>query len=79
MALLHDCYVDNIFTGADSLEVAIDIKNQLSELLFSIGFSLEKWCANNKRILARILSKHLEKKFPLHFGSDYVIKTFAMI
>lgn len=32
IVLLHDYYVDNIFTGEYSLEEAIDIKNQLSEL-----------------------------------------------
>lgn len=79
LALLQDCYVDNIFTGADSLEIAIQIKNEINTILDSGGFPLKKWCANNEGILTGIPLEDREKKFPCYFGDEHVIKTLGLI
>jgi hypothetical protein len=78
-ALLHDCYVDNIFTGANTLEETLLIWDQISSILESGKFPLKKWCANNEAILEGITPDDLEKKFPFYFGNEHVVKTLGLI
>lgn len=77
--LLRDFYVDDVFTGADSLEEVLQIKNQLIEMLSSAGFCLSKWCSNHPSILQGISIEHLEKQFPLYFGNEHVVKTLGLM
>lgn len=53
-ALLKDCYIDDIFTGSDSLSELINLRKQLTQLLASAGFHLSKLCSNNAAILEGI-------------------------
>ncbi|XP_029173720.1 uncharacterized protein LOC114942515 [Nylanderia fulva] len=46
-ALRHDCYVDDVVTGADSLADAIELQQELRSLCMAGGFPLRKWAANN--------------------------------
>lgn len=55
-ALLEDFYVDDLLTGTDTKEKAIDLQNQLNQLLHKGGFHLRKWRANDVDVL-----KHLTK------------------
>ncbi|KAH1021885.1 hypothetical protein HUJ04_011369 [Dendroctonus ponderosae] len=50
-ALLNNTYVDNILTGSDTIEDAINLKHELISLLNLRSFSLHKWCANESSIL----------------------------
>ncbi|XP_050072649.1 uncharacterized protein LOC126560738 [Anopheles maculipalpis] len=44
--VLHDFYVDDLLTGAADLEEAIEVRNQISQMLDSAGFALKKWASN---------------------------------
>ncbi|XP_071574578.1 uncharacterized protein [Temnothorax nylanderi] len=50
-ALEEETYMDDVQTGADTLEKAIEMQRQLSELLARGQFYLRKWRANDSRIL----------------------------
>ncbi|XP_050465069.1 uncharacterized protein LOC126858631, partial [Cataglyphis hispanica] len=52
--LRRDVYVDDILTGAPSIEEAMDLQRQLTERCTAGGFPLRKWSANDPRLLARI-------------------------
>lgn len=61
------------------MEETIEIKNQLSEFIVSGGFSFKKWCSNDKILLTEIPIEYLEERFPLYFGTDYIIKILNVI
>ncbi|XP_026467748.1 uncharacterized protein LOC113371335 [Ctenocephalides felis] len=50
-AVQHDCYVDDIISGANSLEEAIKLKEELIQLFNRGNFQLHKWAANNSSII----------------------------
>jgi len=50
-ALLNDTYVDDIISGAETIEDARNLRNQLSSLLRKGGFEDHKWCSNSNDTL----------------------------
>ncbi|XP_029167910.1 uncharacterized protein LOC114938224 [Nylanderia fulva] len=63
-ALRHDCYVDDVVTGADSLADAIELQQELRSLCMAGGFPLRKWAANNQQVLTRIPPEHRLQRGP---------------
>ena len=55
-ALLENSYVDDILTGADTLEQTQLLKEELIGLLKAGGFPLSKWTANHPDLLAALPS-----------------------
>lgn len=53
-ALLSQCYVDDVLSGADNLYDLQVLHSQLNSLLNSCGFKLHKWCSNSKLFLNKI-------------------------
>lgn len=53
-AILHDMYVDDLMTGADSLSEALELKKQIVEMLSCGGLELSKWSSNCWEILREI-------------------------
>ena len=53
-AMEDDFYMDDFLSGANSLQEAIKLQEQVSTLLESGKFCLRKWRANDKRILQHI-------------------------
>ena len=52
--LSDDVYVDDIVTGAESVEAALRLKDDLIQLLGVAGFSLKKWSSNSPSFLEHI-------------------------
>lgn len=48
---LRDFYVDNLMTGASTLEELVTIKNEVIDLLTKGGFPLRKFASNNDSII----------------------------
>lgn len=51
-AILRDFYMDDLLSGAESIEEAKNLKQTLSDLLLQYGFELRKWASNDKRIIS---------------------------
>lgn len=49
--LRRDVYMDDILTGADSIEEALSIREQLTKICKAGGFPLKKWSANEATLL----------------------------
>nr|XP_029728573.1 uncharacterized protein LOC109397738 [Aedes albopictus] len=47
-------YIDDVITGADTVEEAKELRTQLSEIFTSGGFHLRKWASNNTAALAGV-------------------------
>ena len=52
--LLDDVYVDDIVTGADTLEDALELRAELIKLLSCAGFVLKKWTSNSVAFLEHV-------------------------
>lgn len=61
-AIRRDFYVDDMNTGADTLAEALQLRNDIIEVLRRGGFNIRKWGSNHKHALDNIRSKV--------FGSD---------
>ena len=50
----RDFYVDDIFTGADTREEALCLRNDLSNLLKLGGFKLRQWFSNDLKLISSL-------------------------
>ncbi|KAL0880978.1 hypothetical protein ABMA27_002135 [Loxostege sticticalis] len=67
--LRHDLYVDDVVTGAHNITQAVEIKQQLVDIMASAGFELRKWSSNHAAVLQDIPDHH--KAVPdVTFDSD---------
>ncbi|KAI8426723.1 hypothetical protein MSG28_014425 [Choristoneura fumiferana] len=55
----RDTYVDDIVSGADSVENAIRIRQELMHILSSAHLHLRKWTSNNPRFLSELSDSDL--------------------
>lgn len=76
-ALMKETYVDDIMTGAYSLETAKCLLTEVQKLLSTAKFELRKYCSNNSSILNTIPDAH--KQPYLQIGSKEVVKTLGLI
>lgn len=60
-ALDEDTYIDDICTGAPSLEDACRLRDELIALLSTAGFELRKWSCSNSAVLDGLPLNYLEK------------------
>ncbi|XP_077280515.1 uncharacterized protein LOC143907546 [Temnothorax americanus] len=58
LALLCARYMDKVLSGADTLEEAMALRQQLTELCAAGGFPLRKWSANDEAILTGVPAEH---------------------
>lgn len=77
-ALIHHIFVDDIVTGASSVEEANTLKNQLIQLLSLGGFELRKWSSNHSQLLTDLPECHREKPKTLDFSSGHVVNILGL-
>ncbi|XP_062556599.1 uncharacterized protein LOC134221424 [Armigeres subalbatus] len=78
-AVKKSFYIDDILTGANTLDEAVSLQKDLIALLLRGGFDLHKWCANHPRLLEGIPTEAQEKQ--MHFEDSAingVIKTLGL-
>lgn len=63
-AILESFYVDDGLTGADSIEQALTLKQQMTDLLKNGQFELAKWASNKSQLLQSENPTYLEIKEP---------------
>ncbi|XP_031349442.1 uncharacterized protein LOC116175453 [Photinus pyralis] len=50
-AILEDFYVDDLLTGADTIEEMLQLRNEIDRILRNGCFHLAKWASNDKRLI----------------------------
>nr|CAI5840396.1 unnamed protein product [Callosobruchus analis] len=65
--ILHDFYVDDILTGCENFNEAVDICRNIAGVLKSGCFELRKWQSNSSELLS-ILSANNNQEHTLKFG-----------
>lgn len=74
----HDFYVDDLLTGADNIEYAQYICDEINKTLNSGCFELRKWRSNHAEVLKTVNSGNLDHNI-LEFSSDNNMKTLGLI
>ncbi|XP_039309629.1 uncharacterized protein LOC113004665 [Solenopsis invicta] len=69
-------YVDDLLSGADSIEEARAIRDEIIALLARGGFSIRQWAANDERIVNDLATSVLHAKFT--FNEDRSFKTLGI-
>jgi len=72
--VLRDFYVDDLLTGASTLQEALEIKQQTIELLKKVGSELTKWSSNHDSLWG-VEGSH-EKE--VNLGVDHNSQTRAL-
>ncbi|XP_018393360.1 PREDICTED: uncharacterized protein LOC108772337, partial [Cyphomyrmex costatus] len=65
--VMRDFYVDDLLTGAETLEQAIKLKTQITELLNSGGFKLRKWASNHSQLIESPTNEQQEEQWCFDF------------
>ncbi|XP_058816128.1 uncharacterized protein LOC131679415 [Topomyia yanbarensis] len=58
-AVIKDTYMDDVITGSNDVNEAMQLRIQLNELLDSGGFRLRKWASNSTQVLEGISNDDL--------------------
>ncbi|XP_065086354.1 uncharacterized protein LOC135708281 [Ochlerotatus camptorhynchus] len=78
-AVLEVFYVDDLISGAETPEEAIELRRQLSEMLSSAGFPLRKWASNSSAVLAEIPSDQLAIQPFYEFSDEQSVTILGLI
>lgn len=77
---LNDFYVDDVLTGADTVEKCSLLQKQLQQLLSGGGLSLRKWSSNDDKILKGINPEDINKEMLcLQDLEEKSIKTLGLV
>ncbi|XP_065078874.1 uncharacterized protein LOC135701863 [Ochlerotatus camptorhynchus] len=78
--LEEDVYMDDVVSGADTIEQAIDLRLELTNLLNSGGFPVHKWCASDPAILDTVPEEDRERFLEFEDSDvNKVIKTLGLL
>lgn len=75
---IRDFYVDDLLSGADTLEEALEAQSQLIQLLKAGGFNLRKWASNNRELITHLPTSAREDGL-CSINIDDTIKTLGII
>ncbi|XP_058816823.1 uncharacterized protein LOC131680122 [Topomyia yanbarensis] len=76
----QEVYMDDILTGAETVEEAIEAQHQLKLLLSRGCFPIHKWCSNSQEFLQHIPQQDHEKQVALaDYAANKVIKVLGLL
>ncbi|XP_033225820.1 uncharacterized protein LOC117178503 [Belonocnema kinseyi] len=80
--LTKDMYVDNLLSGASTIKGALEIRNEITELLKLEGFVLRQWGSNDSQILRDLDDENIIPNCQLdtcHSDKQESVKTLGTI
>ncbi|XP_037930364.1 uncharacterized protein LOC119665129, partial [Teleopsis dalmanni] len=78
-SLKKDFYVDDGLIGADTINEALLIQQQLITILDKAGMKLKKWCANNPKLLHGIATEDQEVNLNFDSKETQFTKTLGLL
>ena len=79
-AIKRDFYVDDILTGADSVDEAKALQSSLIEVLKEAKFDLRKWTCSDASLILDLPPEYREANENLEFlDKDHTIKTLGIV
>ncbi|XP_065087288.1 uncharacterized protein LOC135709015 [Ochlerotatus camptorhynchus] len=79
-ATTEDTYMDDVITGADTVENARELCKQLNEMTCKGGFKLRKWASNHQAALESVSEDNLAIRVSegINLDPDPVVKTLGL-
>ncbi|XP_053698734.1 uncharacterized protein LOC128745682 [Sabethes cyaneus] len=77
-ATCEDFYVDDFYSGADSIERAVTLRQQIDAMFSSAGMKLRKWASNETAALEGMSEADLALQSSVHLNKDQSIKTLGL-
>lgn len=74
----RDFYVDDLITGATTVQEAAEIQDEMIKLCNKGGFPLRKWCSNYNELLDRIPNNMRATGHDFSFQEDNSTKTLGV-
>ncbi|KAJ8913119.1 hypothetical protein NQ315_006037 [Exocentrus adspersus] len=71
-------YMDDLLVSLDSIQEALEVYKELTEIFKSAGFFLRKWSSNNSHILANILDNKPNDDKLVEFHDNKELKTLGI-
>ncbi|GFV60326.1 cytochrome P450 2E1 [Trichonephila clavipes] len=78
-AALNDFFVDDLMSGANSLSEALELQNQLTQMLSSARLVLRKWTSNCNELLNSIDSDMRLSNICLNIDNDDTVKILGRL
>ncbi|GFV24163.1 hypothetical protein TNCV_4165101 [Trichonephila clavipes] len=78
-AALKDFYVDDLMSGANSLSEALELRNQLTQMLSSAGLVLRKGSSNRNELLNSIDSDVRLSNASLNIDNNDTLKNLGIL
>ncbi|XP_062713979.1 uncharacterized protein LOC134290792 [Aedes albopictus] len=76
--LRKDFYVDDLFSGAKTVEETIELRKELDSLLSAGGFELRKWASNAEAVLEGVSPDNRALKTSVDLDRDQCIKSLGL-
>ncbi|XP_065086352.1 uncharacterized protein LOC135708280 [Ochlerotatus camptorhynchus] len=79
-ATTEDTYMDDVITGADTIEKARELRKQLDEMMSRGGFRLRKWASNRPEVLEGVPEENLAipSSDGINLDPDPIVKTLGL-
>ncbi|XP_063363671.1 uncharacterized protein LOC134652418 [Cydia amplana] len=74
----EDFYVDDLMSGCDTIEQAIEANNQLQEVMRKGGFQLKKWSSNSVEFMRSLKPEDRSANAHLDLNMDGTIKALGV-
>lgn len=69
-AIKHDFYMDDFLGGAESLQEALHLRNEIIEVMKRGGFELRKWTASDPNLLSDLKKEHDDPTLVLNLDEN---------
>lgn len=73
-----ETYVDDVFSGGDTIEEATEKIQQVNDLLLAGGFPLQKWTASHEELLSNIPATRKESATSLSFEDEPLYRALGL-
>lgn len=77
-SILRDFYMDDLMTGADSVEECCKLHKEINSVLNSAKMPLRKWCSNSPAILKYMGKSENDPLYTLEIGDEDTIKSLGL-
>ncbi|XP_038106740.1 uncharacterized protein LOC119766331 [Culex quinquefasciatus] len=77
----RDFYVDDLLSGAPTIDEAVQVRGEVQNILGSAGFELRKWASNSAEVLRQIPPELQDERSLLEIDSpsDTTVKTLGLL
>lgn len=76
--ILNDFYMDDLMTGAETVEEGYRIYTEINNILAKGGFPLQKWISNSVELLQKIRESKRDKAEELKIKTDNITKILGL-